>query len=133
MQIFQSPWASNVNDEEAFETQVQQIQDFNFDETSFVLLTMVALTVPKGSFENLKAVDLIHADFVSLLQRHYVTLSSNNEQKKVPVQQLVINELLNHLRQMADILIYKRIILAENSYFEKFFNADNLNLLMNMT
>lgn len=129
VQIFQSPWASNVNDEEAFESQVQKIQDLKFDETAFVLLTMVALTVPKGSFENLKAVDSLHADYVSLLKRH-VTLSQHEQQNPCP---LVINDVLNQLRQMADILIYKRILLTENSYFEKFLNVDNLNLLMNLS
>lgn len=129
VQIFQSPWASNVNDEEAFESHVQKIQDLKFDETAFVLLTMVALTVPKGSFENLKAVDSLHADYVSLLKRH-VTLSQHEQQNPCP---LVINDVLNQLRQMADILIYKRILLTENSYFEKFLNVDNLNLLMNLS
>lgn len=122
-QIFQSPWASNAEDEEKFTKYVEEIVTLDLDENALGLITVVALTEPKGSYEDQKKVNSVHGSFVTLLKRHL-----NSKEKMAIFHKLA--HILTLLKEMADIIVYKRILFSTNSFIEQPVGEENLTRLL---
>merc|ERR1719347_1939138 len=107
--VFSSPWCCDSSHEDRYEALIQQIHQLDLDSTVVVLLSVMCL-FDSEQVEDLSAKPTIisHGRKFSLLLQRYLVESIGKE--KTAECFIKYREALQKLREMAEILINKRLI-----------------------
>jgi len=107
--VFSSPWCCDSSHEDRYETLIRQIHQLDLDSTVVVLLSVMSL-FDSDQVADLDAKSTIvsHGRKFSLLLQRY--LAENIGKEKTAECFVKYQEALQKLREMAEILINKRLI-----------------------
>jgi len=107
--VFSSPWCCDSSHEDRYETLIREIHQLDLDSTVVVLLSVMCLFDSEQVTElTAKSTIISHGRKFSLLLQRYLVESIGKE--KTAECFLKYQEALQKLREMAEILINKRLI-----------------------